>query len=356
MRNLKLVLLLLILNVISAPLLQGSCKKSITFAVAANGSLNYRLPNVSPKWFSKAQEKFPNICFSQMSQHPEIAGEHYLIVLSMERSAFNGLYPVYRTTTETTTNPTSGTGTITDNTGSTWNYTYNGTLSTTTTTTSQNNLPYTDTTVGLYAIAYDEHGVQIGSAERSETSRQGGDAANSVGYNLGARLMSIHIKEHLLNEIVSRVNMAPPKPSVNATDVASVSHTSQPMLPQTTVSAFDSLTIGAATGINNLYSLAKVRSVILPHIETNATDASVKCIVDSGSSACFDNWPLSQKSFSWMLELESAIRGARSTNDTVVNAAADELKPTWAGMREVYCRQNHGASYTDLEGSIASCP
>src|ERR1039458_9044105 len=59
----------------------------------------------------------------------------------------SGLYPVYRTTNDTSTSPTIGNGTITDNSGSSWSYTYQGTTTSTTTTTQQTALPYTDTTL-----------------------------------------------------------------------------------------------------------------------------------------------------------------------------------------------------------------
>jgi len=67
----------------------------------------------------------------------------------------------------------------------------------------------TDTTVGLYASAYSEDGRQVGWARRAESYRQGGDPSNTLGYNLGARLASIHVKEHLLDDIVGRVNALP---------------------------------------------------------------------------------------------------------------------------------------------------
>jgi hypothetical protein len=199
----------------SSPALRTSqrfdCQRAIIFAVATKSGLVYRLPDVSSKWFEKTQKKYTNTCFSQYGVHSgSAAGEkNYLVVLSTSKAAFNGLLPVYRTNTSSSTSPITGSGTITDNFGATWNYTYQGTMTTTTTTTTQTDVPYTDTTVGLYANAYSEKGALVGEAERATTRRQGGDAGNTLGYNLGAALGSMHIKEHLLESIVKQVSSLP---------------------------------------------------------------------------------------------------------------------------------------------------
>ena len=358
MRFVCLVLVIMSMSVAEAQVTQSECKKSITFAVASNGSLVYRLPNVSSKWFSKTQKKFPNICFSQFGESSATGNEHYLIVLSTQSSAFNGLYPVFRTSTNTTISPTSGNGTITNNSGSDWNYTYQGTIATTTTTTTQANLPYTDTTLGLYANAYTEEGKSIGSAQRSETFRQGGDAANTLGYNIGARLSSINIKERLLEEIITRINSMPPDQGQNRGVEKQLVGTpkAEPVARQTTGSDYDKLWINAGVGVNNIYTFANTRNLYLSKIDDTTSKSVVECIVDAKSSACFDNWTLAQKSFAWIMDLGSAIRAAKSTKDSLLGTLADDLTPTWSGIKDIYCQQSHGASNTNLEGVIATCP
>jgi hypothetical protein len=352
-----LVVVLLASNIAMAQAGKGACKRSITFAVATNGTLDYRLPNVSAKWFDNAQKKFPSLCFTQLGATPSEI-EHYLIVLSTQSTAFNGLFPVYQIKTSTSSGPLSGNGTVTDNRGSTWNYTYQGNFSSTTTTTEHQNLPYTDTTLGLYATAYSETGIAVASARRMENSRQGGDAANTLGYNLGARLASIHIKEHLLADIVGSVNA---KPFVQVTHYAAVEQPS-PAVPRAEVptqkpTGTDNarLWTNAGVGVNNLYTFANGRSVHLAHIDDTASTAVIKCVIDAKSSACFDNWTDSQKSFAWVLELGSAIRSARAAKDGLLDTVTDDLKPTWSAIRDIYCLQSLGASYTDLDGGIASC-
>jgi hypothetical protein len=86
-----------------------------------------------------------------------------------------------------------------------WNYTYEGTETTTATTSIPENLPYTDTTSTLYVNAYSQNGSLVSQRFRSITTRQGGEGANTLGYNLGAALGAIHIKERLLKDAVEDV-------------------------------------------------------------------------------------------------------------------------------------------------------
>jgi hypothetical protein len=184
----------------------AECDKNISIAVAEDGQIVSRVPAFADKWISKNQKKYPRLCFSQV---PNSQSANYLLVFSTSQSAFNGIYPTVKTSTSTNTSrtPVSGSGTVTDNYGGMWNYTYDGTATTTTTTTTttHENLPYTDTSNTLYVHSYDQHGGLIAKRWRTLTTRQGGDAANTVGYNLGAGLGAIHFKEHLLKSAVEDV-------------------------------------------------------------------------------------------------------------------------------------------------------
>ena len=117
----------------------------------------------------------------------------------------SGFDAVLRTNTSTSTSPVSGNGTVTDNYGSTWNYSYNGEITTTTTTTAQENVPYTIESNTVYATAYDEHGQVISQHWHVYSTKQGGDTANSIGYNLGSALASINARGRLVNAVVKDV-------------------------------------------------------------------------------------------------------------------------------------------------------
>jgi hypothetical protein len=186
------------------------CDKNISFAVAEGGQIVSRVPSFADKWISKNQKKYRRLCFSQT---PNPQSSNYVLIFSTSQSAFNGIYPTVRTntSTSTSTSPVSGSGTVTDNYGGMWNYTYDGTMTTTTTTTTttHENLPYTDTSNTLYVHSYDQNGRLIAERWRTVTTRQGGEAANTAGYNLGAALGAIHFKEHLLKSAVEDVLKVP---------------------------------------------------------------------------------------------------------------------------------------------------
>ena len=82
----------------------AGCDRNISFAVAQNGQVVARVPTFADKWVSKNAKKYPGGCFSQM---PNPQAANYLLVFSTSQSAFNGIYPTVRTSTNTNTTPVS---------------------------------------------------------------------------------------------------------------------------------------------------------------------------------------------------------------------------------------------------------
>lgn len=164
----------------------------ISFAVADSGGIHPGVPAWTQNWIRKNAKKYPGVSFQQ--GRPVQGAQNYLIVLSTSANAVSGFDPVVNTDTSTNTTPVSGSGSITDNYGSTWNYIFDGQVTTTTTTTTHENVPYTVESNTLYATAYDEHGVMISQRWHVYSTKQGGDAANSLGYNLGNALFAINAK------------------------------------------------------------------------------------------------------------------------------------------------------------------
>ena len=181
-----------------------SCGVSITFAIAGESRLIFQFPNLSEKWVRKVKEKYRNVCFTQLD-HAGSGRTNFLVVLSNSESAFQGLFPQYTTSSETKTTPFSGNGTLTNAYGFQWRYSYNGTVTTTTTTTSRNDLPYTDTTVGYFANAYDGAGTLVAWERQDKTTRSGGDPVNTLGYNLGSLLFKHNPKEKAVENIIKRL-------------------------------------------------------------------------------------------------------------------------------------------------------
>jgi len=356
MKNNLLSFAIAISAILASQIANAECMKSVTFAIASNGSLTYRLPNVNTKWFDNALKKNPAICFAQYGSAGADNAVPFLVVLSTSQTAFNGLYPVYRTNTSTTTIPVSGSGTITSSNGSMWNYTYQGQDTVTTTSTETTEVPYRDTTLGLYAMAYDDKGNPLGLVQRSETFRQGGDAYNTLGYNLGSRLATIHIKEHLLEDALKRILAVPSvertvskEEAVTGPEPSAVSPASSPN------NNFEELSVHATLGEKNILMFANDKGMVLKPFDAPAADATRKCILDAASPACIDNWTRAQQSFAWLIELGSAIRAANDSKDDLLTALGHDLTPLWQQFRSAYCEESHGASYTDLDGSISRC-
>lgn len=178
-------------------------EKVVGFAIADGNGVHSGMPGWAQNWIRKNAKKYREISFQQ--GRPVQGAQNYLIVLSSSANAVSGFDPVVRTDTSTDTTPVSGSGTVTDNYGSTWDYTYDGQVTTTTTTTTQENVPYTVESNTLYATAYDESGAMISQHWHVYSTKQGGDAANSLGYNLGNLLFAINARGHLLSEVVKDI-------------------------------------------------------------------------------------------------------------------------------------------------------
>ncbi len=180
------------------------CTRAISFALAdASGVRPFMgTGNWIESWVRKNAKKHPDVCFSQS---PMRGRTNYLIVLSQSAAYYSGIDPVVRTDTSTNTTPVSGSGTVTDNYGGMWNYTYNGTVTTTTTTTTQEDVPYTINSNTLYANAYNGNGTLVSHRYHVYSTKSGGDPYNSAGYNLGNALGAINARGHLLSTVVKDI-------------------------------------------------------------------------------------------------------------------------------------------------------
>jgi hypothetical protein len=186
-----------------------SCTKAVSFALADAGGVHPFMGtgNWIGKWVEKNAKKYPDICFNQS---PLEGRANYLVVLSQSAGYLTGFDAVVRTDTSTSSGPVSGSGTVRNNYGSSWNYTYNGTATTTTTTTSHDNVPYTIRTNTIFAYAYRADGAIVSRRYHVFSSRSGGDASSTAGYNIGSALSTINARGRLINSVVKDVTDQPP--------------------------------------------------------------------------------------------------------------------------------------------------
>ena len=180
-----------------------SSGKTISFAVANDhGGVDYYIPKWVQNWIKKNAKKYPDILFTQ---DKTIGNNSYLVVLSNSANALSGFEPVTHASTSTSTSPVSGSGTITDYYGDRWNYTYDGTVTTTTTTTTTENEAYTIQSNTLYATAFDSRGGMVSKRWHEYSTKTGGDASNSLGYNLGNALFAINARGRLINAVAKDI-------------------------------------------------------------------------------------------------------------------------------------------------------
>lgn len=174
----------------------------ISFAIADQGGVHQGVMAWTRNWVNKNANKFPGVLFQDC---PVQGAKNYLIVFSASANVLSGFDPVVRTTTSTNTSPVSGSGTLSDSYGSEWEFTFSGYVTTTTTTTTRENVPYTVQSNTLYASAYEEHGSMISRRWHVFNTKQGGDPADSIGYNLASTLFAVNARGRLLNAVVKDI-------------------------------------------------------------------------------------------------------------------------------------------------------
>lgn len=187
------------------PVGDKTIKGTVTFAtMLPNGTMQPLAPEWAIKWAKKNEKKYPNVKF-QTSGSRSAYGNNFLVVFSSSSSVLQGFQPVTHTQTSTNTSYVSGNGTVMANDGSMWNYDVSGTVDTTTTTTVHENAAYTQNTNILYVTAYDETGQMVAQQSHVYSTRQGGDASYSAGYNIGNALGAINARGRTLSWVVDRI-------------------------------------------------------------------------------------------------------------------------------------------------------
>jgi hypothetical protein len=128
------------------------------------------------------------------------------MVFSTSKRYYSGLMPTTHTYTNASSTAFSADGSVTDQYGNRWNYTATGDAQTMTTTTVNENVPYTDRAVGLFAKTYDSTGRIIRSDGHLYRSRTGGDASSTFGYNMGSALSNINARGRMLKSALLAIS------------------------------------------------------------------------------------------------------------------------------------------------------
>jgi hypothetical protein len=155
------------------------------------------------KFLKKNAKQYPDIC---LSVAPIGGAQNFAIVISTNSNVMNGVTPVVKTITSTSNTNGSFNGSATNlSSGSTWDFNgdYNGT--TATTTQQVVNEPYTQRDNAVSFVAYDASGVIVAQAGHVYSGRSGGDAANTLGYNLGSALGSAGARSRMYKRLFDAI-------------------------------------------------------------------------------------------------------------------------------------------------------
>ncbi|MFI5094767.1 MAG: hypothetical protein ACHQIK_15105 [Candidatus Acidiferrales bacterium] len=184
------------------PVPEQAATNRVSFACADEFGVHLCVPGWVSNWVNKNQEKFHDLSFSQA---PTPNGRNYLVVFSSSERVFSGFDAVVTHSTSTNMVPVTGTGTVVDN-GYAWTFSFNGMATVTTTTTTDESVPYSIQTKTSFVRVYDGHGALISEHQRRVSTRQGGDSANSIGYNSVAIVAAILRRNGvLLNETMKDI-------------------------------------------------------------------------------------------------------------------------------------------------------
>jgi hypothetical protein len=148
----------------NSPSTSDACKKSISFAVTANGQPVAAIPSFAAHWIAneKHQRQYPGLCFAQS---PDPRTRNYLVVLSTQQEGLVGLAPTVLKYVNST--PVSENSTLGAIYGQMWNFTSGHPAEAATTTL---NLLHTETSTVLFVRAYNEAGATVSQLSLKDMS------------------------------------------------------------------------------------------------------------------------------------------------------------------------------------------
>jgi len=136
----------------------STCIKNVSLGSIDKERLFLAIPEWALKWQEKNQKRFPGICFSD-SLMP--GARNYLVVFYYMATPQVAGAPLAKISALVEPTPAKGVGSFTTNYGSTWHYTYEGTVTTTITSVSAEKAPHNQPATLLYVTAYSQQGIPI---------------------------------------------------------------------------------------------------------------------------------------------------------------------------------------------------
>jgi len=180
----------------------STCIKNISLGSMDKDKLFLAIPEWALKWHEKNQKRYPGICFSD-SLMP--GTRNYLIVFYTGAPQVAGTEALAKISAPGETPPANGMGGFTTSYGSTWHYTFEGTVTTTITSVSAEKAPHNQASTLLYVTAYSEQGIPISHHWPAPATKSDEKSAAKSRKNQDASLPAVRGMEELLNQSVTDI-------------------------------------------------------------------------------------------------------------------------------------------------------
>lgn len=180
----------------------STCIKNVSLGSMDKDKLFLAIPEWALKWHEKNQKRFPGICFSD-SLMP--GTRNYLIVFYTGAPQVAGAEALAKISAPGETTSASGMGGFTTSYGSTWHYTFEGTVTTTITSVSAEKAPHNQASTPLYVTAYSEQGIPISHHWPAPATKSDEKSAAKSRKNQDVSIPAVRGMEELLNQAVTDI-------------------------------------------------------------------------------------------------------------------------------------------------------
>jgi hypothetical protein len=179
-----------------------TCSKNVSLGSIDKQKLFLAIPEWVSKWHEKNQKRFPGICFSD-SLMP--GAQNFLVVFYMTAPQVAATESLAKISAPAELAPGNGVGSFTASYGSTWHYTYEGTVTTTITSVSAEKAPHNQPSTLLYVTAYSEQGIPISHHLPASVTRPVEKLVNKPGKSNDTSLLASRGMEELLNQTMADI-------------------------------------------------------------------------------------------------------------------------------------------------------
>ena len=180
----------------------STCTKNVSLGSIEKERLFLAIPEWALNWHEKNQKRFPGICFSDSLMS---GAQNYLVVFFMAAPQVSAAESLVKISPPGEMTPAHGEGSFTASYGSTWHYTYEGTVTTTITSVSAEKAPHNQPSTLLYVTAYSEQGIPVSHHRPASVQKPVERLVTKPGKSNDASLLAPRGMEELLNQTMADI-------------------------------------------------------------------------------------------------------------------------------------------------------